>query len=397
MISPLMAETFQLVKIVYLTPDALDEDVLLTMLDFKEGDYYSQEELEHAMSLSRARLRYWNVFNEVSISVKDSTKVENGKVVFIKLFNGFDSLYDGGIYYFTYGKRNHRRRGDFWSYTVGINKLIYEYKLHLKNPNWRFDQRIGYSFSLDEPFFPYYPLNEEDSIYIQEAGTEIAITRILTPDLSLSLYTNPELRFLNYHYPDTFDWEMERTSISLGLKIALDRNYLMMLYPLAFSVESSYDWNFDLEGKNSYGEFKCSGILNVKPVDFLILKMSPHFNSMVGNQSIYEEYNLNIGDFFRGNIENSPYSGNLAFFTNFDLQYRFAEFSGGGSANSMGATLLYDLTAIGDDSFDNGFEHTLGGGLWYYIGIPVGIQIYGNYGYTIGESWALNFGVTTSY
>lgn len=397
MIVPLTAEKYQLVKIVYLTPDALDEKVLLTKLDFKEGEYYSQQELDSSIELSLARLKYWNVFNEVLISVKDSTKTDNGKVVYIELYNGFDSLYDGGLFYFTCGKRNNRRRGDFSAYTIGLNRLMYEYKLHLGNPAWRFDQKIGYSFDIDDPFFPYYPLKKKDSLYIQHLETDIAINRLITPDATLALYLNPEIVFLNYHYPESFEWEMERKGVALGLRFAVNRDYLIMLYPLSFSLTCSYDWNFDLEGKNSYGEAQCGGEIKYKPLDSVVLRLSPNIKSKIGNDSIYEKYNLNSGQFFRGRIEDSPYIGNLVLYGNFDIQYRIAEFGSGGGSNSIGATLLYDITAVGDESLDDGFEHTIGGGLWYTIGIPVGIQIFGNYGYTLGETWAIKFGVETSY
>jgi hypothetical protein len=55
--------------------------------------------------------------------------------------------------------------------------------------------------------------------------------------------------------------------------------------------------------------------------------------------------------------------------------------------------IFYDGTLVADNVsilYEKYYNNTVGGGLWFKMGIPVNLTIFAEFGYTIFNSWSLN-------
>ena len=377
-------------RIKYLTPEVLNENVMRTYLGFNEGDTFTIKELAFYIETARLRLKNYGIFNTVEILEKDSVDTENSKVIFISLSQGFNNTINAGLWWGNVGWKNIAQRGDYIGFFAGINKNELRTLTTLPPGFIYFEQLTGWSFGMDNPFFPFFPLYGNENKYEHTLYSILNLGIKVHPDIVVGFrsgiknYFTSQIVNLSNIETTYYDFSYNYSVIPVGGFLTVDMRYLAEKWYSGFIFSLSPSANIDILNKQVFPEI----VTNLRGGLF------PHsYISLVNDIQLYSTilslYPGSARKSVRGELSNEESSGNFTFVNKVDFRVKIIAISMGSLTSEYGLTSFYEGVLAGNDfAFSElNYNSIVGGGFYIRLGFPVNLTIFGELGYTVGKEF----------
>lgn len=384
------SESFIIKTIKYLTPETLSEDVMRSYLGFKEGDVLTEKQLAFKIEKAKLRFKHYGIFNSIEILVNDSNSGENGKAVFISLYEGFNNAINAGLWWGNVGWKNIGNRGDYLGFFAGININEFKSIHHIYKGLIFFEQKTGYSFDMDNPFFPFFPLYGNEKYYKPNLYSIIKFALKINSDVRIGLFTGINnyftLSIVNRENIDStsYGFNYDYSVIPLGGYFEINQKYLADKWYAGWELTADVSANFDFTNKSVYPSINTNFTGGIFPHSHISI-----INNIITHNTILSYYPVNIRKSVRGELSLSEGEGNFIFISKLDFRVKLFEAAGTVPVSQYGLTGFYEGVLSGNDynMEGMGYYSIAGGGFYIRLGTPVNLTIFAELGYTVGKDF----------